>query len=88
MFHILLYVVWYAFLIDPASKHTSAIKKNTLFKTKCRMMCQVKVINYRDCVKYRFYQQIRKSIMPQALEPPGLRALPQQKHRLATIIMT
>jgi len=53
MFHILLYVVWYAFLIDPASKHTSAIKKNTLFKTKCRMMCQVKVINYRDCVKYR-----------------------------------
>jgi type II secretory pathway component PulM len=62
MFHILLYVVWYAFLIDPASKHTSAIKKNT--------------------------QQIRKSIMPQALEPPGLRALPQQKHRLATIIMT
>jgi len=29
-FHIFLYCVWYAFLIDAASKHISAIKKNTL----------------------------------------------------------
>ena len=34
------------------------------------------------------YQQMRKSMMAQALEPPGLRAFPQQKQRLATMIMT
>jgi len=61
-FHIFLYCVWYAFLIDAASKHISAIKKNT--------------------------QQMRKRIMAQALEPPGLRDFPQQKQRLAAIIRT
>nr|AFK49071.1 unknown [Lotus japonicus] len=31
-------------------------------------------------------QQIMKRITAQALEPPGLRGFPQQKHRLATIM--
>jgi len=34
------------------------------------------------------YQQMRKRIMAQALEPPGLRDFPQQKQRLAAIIRT
>ena len=32
-------------------------------------------------------QQVMKRMTAQALEPPGFKAFPQQKHRLATIIM-
>lgn len=41
----------------------------------------------KNCVK-NFYQQIMKSITAQAREPPGFRAFPQQKHLLATIMIT
>lgn len=95
MFHIFLYLVWYAFLIDAASKHISAIKKNTLSKkkkNKKRMIVSSQIHEtYDDMIEdwlVYIHQQMRKSMMAQALEPPGLRALPQQKHRLAAMIMT
>lgn len=89
-FHIFLYCVWYAFLIDAASKHISAIKKNTLQNNRFSLFqinCFKKNLILR-IIGWIGYQQMRKRIMAQALEPPGLRDFPQQKQRLATIIRT
>lgn len=48
MFHIFLYFVWYAFLIDAASKHTSATRKNTQQMRKRRRAQALEPPGFRD----------------------------------------